>query len=44
MMTALIFLNLIVSTHSRLKAAGPFFTAFFLIGIVSTHSRLKAAG
>ena len=33
-----------VSTHSRLKAAGNFFSTVFNQGDVSTHSRLKAAG
>ena len=33
-----------VSTHSRLKAAGPPFIFFSSTRSVSTHSRLKAAG
>ena len=33
-----------VSTHSRLKAAGPCPWADEEVGQVSTHSRLKAAG
>ena len=34
----------VVSTHSRLKAAGWERYGFGIDGIVSTHSRLKAAG
>ena len=34
----------IVSTHSRLKAAGYLTVGIDVIGAVSTHSRLKAAG
>ena len=35
----------LVSTHSRLKAAGLDICAFFgQLVVVSTHSRLKAAG
>ena len=34
----------IVSTHSRLKAAGGFVPIQNIAWIVSTHSRLKAAG
>ena len=34
----------VVSTHSRLKAAGSTDFIIFVIHIVSTHSRLKAAG
>ena len=34
----------IVSTHSRLKAAGDFTVSVYDIFDVSTHSRLKAAG
>ena len=34
----------LVSTHSRLKAAGYFGLWHILFGFVSTHSRLKAAG
>ena len=37
-------LNKIVSTHSRLKAAGPPLPAPEPDELVSTHSRLKAAG
>ena len=33
-----------VSTHSRLKAAGPTLSDFGRLFHVSTHSRLKAAG
>ena len=33
-----------VSTHSRPKAAGAFFTFWAVCQVVSTHSRLKAAG
>ena len=33
-----------VSTHSRLKAAGPMCIRQYNMGPVSTHSRLKAAG
>ena len=33
-----------VSTHSRLKAAGPDYPDEIVDGEVSTHSRLKAAG
>ena len=33
-----------VSTHSRLKAAGPYLVWFLVALLVSTHSRLKAAG
>ena len=33
-----------VSTHSRLKAAGLFLRVSFIGCTVSTHSRLKAAG
>ena len=33
-----------VSTHSRLKAAGPFPNDCLIHLVVSTHSRLKAAG
>ena len=36
--------NAIVSTHSRLKAAGTEITAAKELITVSTHSRLKAAG
>ena len=36
--------DIIVSTHSRLKAAGPTRTAGKNRMAVSTHSRLKAAG
>ena len=39
-----LFKMTIVSTHSRLKAAGLFAKQAFLISDVSTHSRLKAAG
>ena len=34
----------VVSTHSRLKAAGCLIKTAFFYGLVSTHSRLKAAG
>ena len=34
----------IVSTHSRLKAAGMFGLGLYIYAGVSTHSRLKAAG
>ena len=34
----------LVSTHSRLKAAGWHGNAYILPNGVSTHSRLKAAG
>ena len=34
----------IVSTHSRLKAAGPIQRNKYQFDFVSTHSRLKAAG
>ena len=37
-------LGVIVSTHSRLKAAGISFDVLAADGAVSTHSRLKAAG
>ena len=37
-------LNKIVSTHSRLKAAGDRISATTDSSSVSTHSRLKAAG
>ena len=37
-------LNLLVSTHSRPKAAGCGFCRLRFIGVVSTHSRPKAAG
>ena len=33
-----------VSTHSRPKAAGGYFTHNYTCGVVSTHSRPKAAG
>ena len=36
--------NSAVSTHSRLKAAGPSVLKVSVGFIVSTHSRLKAAG
>ena len=36
--------RVVVSTHSRLKAAGLALTARFCVLAVSTHSRLKAAG
>ena len=35
---------LMVSTHSRLKAAGYGLSCWFSVFRVSTHSRLKAAG
>ena len=35
---------MVVSTHSRLKAAGAVLIFCFFFGSVSTHSRLKAAG
>ena len=38
------FISTIVSTHSRLKAAGMFIFHDSVFLIVSTHSRLKAAG
>ena len=34
----------VVSTHSRLKAAGKAYAYKQFVGHVSTHSRLKAAG
>ena len=34
----------VVSTHSRLKAAGLLLAQIFTLVLVSTHSRLKAAG
>ena len=34
----------IVSTHSRLKAAGEIQQVLLSVAVVSTHSRLKAAG
>ena len=34
----------VVSTHSRLKAAGRADRSIVLLNLVSTHSRLKAAG
>ena len=34
----------LVSTHSRLKAAGRYVPKLLSIKAVSTHSRLKAAG
>ena len=37
-------MRLIVSTHSRLKAAGTAWAALQVFYQVSTHSRLKAAG
>ena len=37
-------MNPIVSTHSRLKAAGARSASTLPVTIVSTHSRLKAAG
>ena len=36
--------SLMVSTHSRPKAAGPFCVSEFTNSLVSTHSRPKAAG
>ena len=36
--------KIIVSTHSRLKAAGSSLSKIRVILYVSTHSRLKAAG
>ena len=36
--------NATVSTHSRPKAAGGFYTSFEMYATVSTHSRPKAAG
>ena len=36
--------NIGVSTHSRLKAAGSFTVKICVLFTVSTHSRLKAAG
>ena len=36
--------HLLVSTHSRLKAAGAVECAQSFVNAVSTHSRLKAAG
>ena len=35
---------MVVSTHSRLKAAGQLYFRSAIITFVSTHSRLKAAG
>ena len=35
---------MVVSTHSRLKAAGKFDIYILCLVCVSTHSRLKAAG
>ena len=34
----------VVSTHSRLKAAGAKGVVTWIVFVVSTHSRLKAAG
>ena len=39
-----VFLGSLVSTHSRLKAAGSTTVQGYLDALVSTHSRLKAAG
>ena len=36
--------KLLVSTHSRLKAAGKMYYIDNNLAVVSTHSRLKAAG
>ena len=38
------FQTTLVSTHSRLKAAGSGWVGLFNLASVSTHSRLKAAG
>ena len=38
------FASYVVSTHSRLKAAGEQAAKYDYAGLVSTHSRLKAAG
>ena len=41
---AIVAIGIMVSTHSRLKAAGEDYQGAIFVVDVSTHSRLKAAG